>query len=220
MSPLRQTFLVIESAIRGGSLALFKDGREICSRAGNSDISRSEDLLPNINEIFGEAGIATSELDEICISRGPGSFTGLRIGIATAMGLCEALDIPLKGVSLFESMLANVASIGLCIATVPIGRNDVAWQVAERNDRGLSLTREPRSSPAGLLVHDLKAMQATTVVSHSSVVPLLKFEQTDISRVFDLGINMASVIGNAVLYQNLRPSGLDPLYISASTFRQ
>ncbi|MGQ0543253.1 MAG: tRNA (adenosine(37)-N6)-threonylcarbamoyltransferase complex dimerization subunit type 1 TsaB, partial [Blastocatellia bacterium] len=98
------TVLAIESAIQDGSIALFRDGKEIASVGGSDDVSRAEELLPNIEKLFNDTGIKFDEIDLIAVSRGPGSYTGIRIGIATVLGLARALNISCAGVSVLEAM--------------------------------------------------------------------------------------------------------------------
>ena len=89
--------LAIESAIAGGSIALFKDDYIVCGASGGNFVSRAEDLLPRIIDLLGDAGITVGQLKRVAVSLGPGSYTGLRIGIATVMGLCRGQSRSLQG---------------------------------------------------------------------------------------------------------------------------
>jgi tRNA threonylcarbamoyladenosine biosynthesis protein TsaB len=81
----------------------------------------SEKLLPLVEEVCAEAGIACSRVDAIAVSSGPGSFTGLRIGVSAAKGLCAALRCPLVGVPTMEALATNAGSrtaagrLGVCL---------------------------------------------------------------------------------------------------------
>ena len=99
--------LAIEAAIRGGSVSLLDGETEILSWHGVTLVSRAEDLLVNISGILEQSGFDKSQIDMIAVSNGPGSFTGIRIGLATALGLKNSLGIPCFGVSLLAAVAAT-----------------------------------------------------------------------------------------------------------------
>jgi len=74
----------------------------------NANYSHAESLHVFISEVLKEANIEISKLDAIAVSKGPGSYTGLRIGVSAAKGLCFALDIPLISVSTLESLASQL----------------------------------------------------------------------------------------------------------------
>jgi tRNA threonylcarbamoyladenosine biosynthesis protein TsaB len=99
--------LNIETSTKVCGVSISKDGvlvDSVESKEGN--YSHSEKLAPFIEEIMQRNNIEYSELSAIAISKGPGSYTGLRIGTSTAKGLCFSLDIPLIAISTLESMAA------------------------------------------------------------------------------------------------------------------
>lgn len=99
----------IETATTNCSVSIAKDGRMIALReANNASYSHAEDLHHFIKEALEEASISTTDLDAIAVSKGPGSYTGLRIGVSAAKGLCFALDVPLIGISTLESMVSQL----------------------------------------------------------------------------------------------------------------
>ncbi len=122
--------LAIETAVRGGSLSLLKDGQEIGGWVGNREVSKAEDVLEQISRLLEAAVIRGEELDSLVVSRGPGSFTGARIGISTAMGLRAAWNCRLAGVSSLAAMTSLKKKSDTRILTaVPIGEKQVAWQI-------------------------------------------------------------------------------------------
>lgn len=72
--------------------------------------SHSEKLVVYIDEAIKQAGLKPSDLDAVCVSKGPGSYTGLRIGVSAAKGLCYGLEIPLLSVGSLESMTHRAKS--------------------------------------------------------------------------------------------------------------
>jgi len=96
--------LNIETATGVCSVALAQDGELIGLVESNTKNSHSSVLTLFMDEVLKTAGVALSDIDAVAISEGPGSYTGLRIGVATAKGLCYALEKPLIGVSTLRAM--------------------------------------------------------------------------------------------------------------------
>ncbi len=99
--------LNIETATGVCSVAVALNGEVIASRHDNSGQSHAKLLTTFIEECIHDAGSTLKNLDAIAVSKGPGSFTGLRIGVASAKGLCYALDKPLISVNTLQSMASH-----------------------------------------------------------------------------------------------------------------
>ena len=97
--------LALETTTKNCSVALFQDSNLMHLCEHNSDkYSHSENLTLFIEEVVQNTNIMLQDIDAILLSKGPGSFTGLRIGTSTAKGLCYSLDIPLVSVSTLKTM--------------------------------------------------------------------------------------------------------------------
>jgi tRNA threonylcarbamoyladenosine biosynthesis protein TsaB len=105
------TILSIDSATRSGSVALHQDGKLIGLQQYEIDKSHSSLLHVIIDQLIRNCGISKSDLDAIAVSAGPGSYTGLRIGVSSAKGLCFALDKPLIAVNTLEAMAKQVSNL-------------------------------------------------------------------------------------------------------------
>ena len=102
--------LNIETSTKACSVALHKNGELIvCREDVTANFSHSEKLLKFISELFSDEKLSLSDLDAIAVSMGPGSYTGLRIGVSTAKGLCYGLDIPLISISTLKAMSFGMA---------------------------------------------------------------------------------------------------------------
>lgn len=99
--------LAIESSGTVASAALLEDNNIILEKTGPFKVTHSETLMPMIDEAFKEAGMKPVDIDLIAVSGGPGSFTGLRIGSATAKGLGFALNKDLVHVPTLDGMAYN-----------------------------------------------------------------------------------------------------------------
>ncbi len=119
--------LNIETATKNCSVALANEGKIIlCKEIAEEGYSHAERLHVFIDEIIKEAGISFQDISAIAVSQGPGSYTGLRIGVSAAKGLCFALDIPLIAVDTLQVLAsqANVSS-GLIIPMLDARRMEV-----------------------------------------------------------------------------------------------
>ena len=97
--------LQIETATKNCSVALSKDGQTvICKEIAESGYSHAEKLHIFIEEILLEAQLQFKDLSAIAVSQGPGSYTGLRIGVSAAKGLCYSLNIPLLAIDTLEAL--------------------------------------------------------------------------------------------------------------------
>ncbi len=98
--------LAFDTATPWGRFALARDGEVLVYRPHNVMGSYADALLPVMEAMLEEHGTALADVDVLAVTRGPGSFTGVRIGVATAKALAYALGVPLKGVSTLEAMAA------------------------------------------------------------------------------------------------------------------
>ncbi len=101
--------LNLETATTNCSVSLAKDGQLLSIKEHDTpNYSHSEQLHIFIAEVLQSASVEINEIDAIAVSKGPGSYTGLRIGVSAAKGLCFALDIPLISIPTLESMANQV----------------------------------------------------------------------------------------------------------------
>ena len=100
-------WLGIETANAPLSVAVVKDGAVLAEVVQNIKLTHSVGAMPAIEELLQKAGVKPAELDAIAISEGPGSYTGVRIGVTIAKTLAWTLQKPLVGVSSVQSLAAN-----------------------------------------------------------------------------------------------------------------
>jgi tRNA threonylcarbamoyladenosine biosynthesis protein TsaB len=94
----------LETATQMCSVALAKDGEVLAVKESSEDKSHSSQITVFIEEVLAKAGAAMKDVEGVAVSEGPGSYTGLRIGVSTAKGLCYGLDIPLIAVNTLQTM--------------------------------------------------------------------------------------------------------------------
>jgi tRNA threonylcarbamoyladenosine biosynthesis protein TsaB len=102
--------LSIETATTMCSVALGRDGRLLAFKELNAGYTHAENLTVFMEEVMKTAGMEFSQLDAVAVSKGPGSYTGLRIGVSAAKGLCYALDKPLISIGTLRAMVPLLLS--------------------------------------------------------------------------------------------------------------
>lgn len=98
--------LCIETGTDVCSVGLVRDGGVVALRENGGDRDHARHVAVYAREVLMETGLAASELDAVAVSKGPGSYTGLRIGVSFAKGLCYGLRVPLIGVGSLESLVS------------------------------------------------------------------------------------------------------------------
>jgi tRNA threonylcarbamoyladenosine biosynthesis protein TsaB len=101
--------LALDSSTRIGSVALRRDGVPVAEYTLSVQRTHAERLLPAAHRILEDAGLVPADVEAVAVTTGPGSFTGLRIALATAKGLAYALGRPLVGVSTLEALAYGVS---------------------------------------------------------------------------------------------------------------
>ncbi|MDE5863629.1 MAG: tRNA (adenosine(37)-N6)-threonylcarbamoyltransferase complex dimerization subunit type 1 TsaB, partial [Lachnospiraceae bacterium] len=100
--------LALDSSGLPASVAIIEDDNLIAEYTVNYKKTHSQTLLPMLDEVVGMTGTNLAEIDAIAVAKGPGSFTGLRIGSATVKGLGLALDKPVIGIPTVEGLAMNL----------------------------------------------------------------------------------------------------------------
>ncbi|SFN53554.1 tRNA threonylcarbamoyladenosine biosynthesis protein TsaB [Bizionia echini] len=173
--------LSIETATTNCSVSLSKAGETFALKEDNSNgFSHAERLHIFINAILKENSIDKSEIAAIAVSKGPGSYTGLRIGVSAAKGLCFALNIPLISISTLEALAHQVQiSEGMIIPMLDARRMEVYAAVYQANYepiRGIEAEVLNETSymvflQRGLVYFVGNAVEKTkTLITHSNAV--------------------------------------------------
>ena len=127
--------LAIETATDACSAALSIDG-EILERFEIAPRAHTELILPMIDELMAEAGLAVSQLDAMAFGRGPGAFTGVRIAVGVTQGIAFGADLPVVPVSTLAA-LAQGADNNNVLAALDARMDEVYWGAYQRNAAGL-----------------------------------------------------------------------------------
>lgn len=129
--------LSIDTTTRAGSAAVLRDGDMLREVSGNPDLSHGERLPADLIRLLEGAGVAVADVDLFAVAAGPGSFTGLRVGIATIQGLAMATGRPVAPISVLEA-LAHAAGPALAAAWMDAQRGQVFGALYAADGHGLA----------------------------------------------------------------------------------
>lgn len=171
------TILGIESAALTASAALVNEGMILAETTLNTKLTHSQTLLPMIDELFRRTGLKGEDVDAIAVSAGPGSFTGLRIGAATAKGLGMAWNRPLAAVPTLDAMAFGLWGSRFLLCPIMDARRSQVYNGLYRFDEAGTLRRleGPRALGIGELLKEVKAL-AEPAVFLGDGVPVFRSE--------------------------------------------
>ena len=119
--------LAFESSARPASVALLRDGQLLSQYSQCSQLTHSRTLLPMAEDMLKNAELTLDDVDLFAVAHGPGSFTGIRIGVSTVKGLAWASDKPCVGVSTLEAMAWHGLAAGGLICPVMDARRSQVY---------------------------------------------------------------------------------------------
>lgn len=132
----RKVIIGLETAVNGGSISLIENKEEIGCADGFEKFSRSEDVLKSLEKLLEKNNIDRKDIEKICVSKGPGSLTGIRIGRATAIGIANSLESVVFEISILDAMRINKPTAGNVIYAFSIGESVVYFkEFSERSKK-------------------------------------------------------------------------------------
>ena len=150
--------LAIESSSLVASVAIVEDGVTLAEYTANFKMTHSQTLLPMIDSMVSLFGIDLSTIDAIAVSGGPGSFTGLRIGSATAKGLGLALDKPLIHVPTLDGTAYNLYGAKGLICPIMDARRNQVYTGIYRFEQEFEVVMDQDAMDMGELIEKLNGM--------------------------------------------------------------
>ena len=118
-------------------MALTRGGRVLAARHGEAQVSHSTDLLKNVRAVLTEAGCSLNDISLFAVASGPGSFTGLRIGLATVKSFAATLERPAVGVPTLHAVACAAGPSPRTLALIPAGRGEVFGQLLSIDPSGV-----------------------------------------------------------------------------------
>ena len=152
--------LALETSAKAVSAAVAEGGKILCAGYQDTGLTHSRTLMPIVEGILKNTNLTINDMDAIAVAVGPGSFTGIRIGIAAAKGLAFGADKPAIGVSTLAAMAGNVAFCdGLVICAMDARRQQIYNALFEAKDGVLTRLTEDRAIALADLAQELKKLQ-------------------------------------------------------------
>lgn len=151
-------WLGIETANTPLSIAVVKDGKVVAEMVQNIKLTHSAGAMPAIEEILARIDVKPNDLDAIAVSEGPGSYTGVRIGVTLAKTLAWTLQKPLVGVSSLKTLAANAALYNRLICPIFDARRGNVYTAVYQGETLEALVEDHHAHIDDLLVR-LKALE-------------------------------------------------------------
>ena len=130
--------LGIDTITLACSVALLQDGVLLAEFTLNVKKTHSERLMPLVEKLLQESGVEREQLQAIAVAAGPGSFTGIRIGVATARALAQGLAIPAVGISTLEALAEGITAPGALVCPLLDARRNQVYTALYRRETALA----------------------------------------------------------------------------------
>lgn len=194
--------LALETALDGGSVSVLKSGKQIDCALGAGELSKSEDILPIIDKLLEKNGIDKKEIGLIAVSDGPGSLTGLRIGLAIARGLGDSLAAEVCQISVLEAMTYQINLEGGVLSALYTERSGVFYrEFSIRDGQRETCGEVVQISEVIEFVHKLGILKGekVVVVLNKNLKRLLTSHAENLKEIsfFTVEGNPAEAIGSA-----------------------
>ena len=149
--------LAFETSAKAGSVALWQQGKLLGESYQNTSLTHSQTLLSMAESLIASCGFTPQQVESVAVAAGPGSFTGVRIGVAAAKGFAWGLEIPCCGVSTLEAMAENLGIYdGLVLPVMDARRSQVYNAVFNAEHGVLTRVSEDRAISLDALCEELK----------------------------------------------------------------
>ena len=154
--------LALETSAKSVSTAVVENGAPLAYAYQCTGLTHSRTLMPMVDAMLKNAELTLGDMDAVAVAAGPGSFTGLRIGIAAVKGLAWAADKPCFGVSTLEAMAQNLAHMdGLLVCAMDARRNQVYNALFEAKNGVLTRLTPDRAIAVAELAEELTTHEET-----------------------------------------------------------
>ncbi len=150
--------IALESSAVTASVAVTQEDKLLAQSFQNSGLTHSATLMPMVADLLKNTGLTLDEMDVVAVAAGPGSFTGVRIGVSAAKGLAWAVDKPCAAVSTLAALARNVAFLdGLVVCAMDARRQQVYNALFEAKNGRLTRLTEDRAIALAELAEELRS---------------------------------------------------------------
>ena len=218
--------LALETSAKSVSAAVVENGAVLCSAYQNTGLTHSRTLMPLVDGMLRAAELTCANMGLIAVSHGPGSFTGLRIGVSAAKGLAWTLELPCCGVSTLLAMAQNLRHLDATVICAMDARRNQVYNALFRAGNGqLHRLCEDRAIGLAELAEELKQdPNPKIVVGDGAKLCHTYLQQQGIDcRMAPAALLMQNAVGVALAAEELAAEGktvsaheLVPVYLRLS----
>lgn len=159
-----RNILSIDCAVGRGSVAVLRDEEVLASSETESNPSRAEQVLSVVRSVIDAAGLSLRQINVIAVSTGPGSYSGIRIGLSTALGLGKALSIRPLGISVLDAIALTADGTGKLITAVAVGKRHTASGSFDVSAEGPKPLSQPALQSDADFISDLETVGQASLV--------------------------------------------------------
>ena len=209
--------LAVDTSSNVATAAIMDGDKLVCEFVLNNKMTHSQTIMPIIDECFKKSELTPGDIDLFAVAEGPGSFTGLRIGVTTVKGLAHAVNKPVVGVNTLEAMAYNLPFCTYIICPIMDARRAQVYNAVYKfeNDE-LTTVKEPRAISLEELLCEIEEMGVQVVflgdgvpVHKESIKEKLKdkamFAPGNVGMQRASGVCLAAAGKEAVHYSRLAP---------------
>ena len=214
--------LALETSAKAVSAAVSEDGKILCSGYQDTGLTHSRTLMPIVEGILKNTGLTVQDCDAIAVAAGPGSFTGIRIGVSTVKGLAWAADKPCVGVSTLEAMAWHGLAAGGLVCPVMDARRSQVYNALFQAENGKPVRLcEDRPIALSQLAEELRTLNAPAFLIGDGAELAEKYlrEQAIPCTVAPENLRWQSAWGVAMAAMDKTPGNADallPVYLRLS----
>jgi len=156
--------LGVDTSSKVATAAICEDDKLVCEFILNNKMTHSQTIMPIIDECLKNSELSAEDIDVFAVSEGPGSFTGLRIGVTTIKGLAHAVNKPVVGVNTIEAMAYNLPFCPYVISPIMDARREQVYNAIYKFDgEVLCEIKDPRAISIQELLDELDKMGENAV---------------------------------------------------------
>lgn len=208
------TVLAFDASTLACSACVLRDGKILASRYLNTGLTHSQTLLPMIEGVLKDSGISMDDVDRIGVTVGPGSFTGVKIAIATAKGLAHKNNTPCVPVSSLHALATSIGFSGI-VCAVEDARRSMLYNANFKN--GIRLCEDRQIAVTDLLKECnepiLLCGDGTEITAKVAEEMGLSVEKASVDRAFIRAESVAQIAAEQPADKIVSPTALTPNYL-------
>lgn len=193
--------LAVDTSATAASVAVAEENKLIGEFSINTALTHSQTLMPMIDELLKNTGLSVNDIDAVAVNAGPGSFTGVRIGVAAVKGIAFPKNLPCVSVSTLESMAYNMLGNDCVVCSVMDARCSQVYNALFRVN-GCSVTRmtDDRALSLTDLKLELQNIREKIVLVGDGAVLCSKFLDSELENVMLAPFNNRIQTASSVAY--------------------